>query len=469
MTTKKLTDYIKQPASTQHNTKKTEQSEPVQVRAQFKKETEFQETPVGKAPKDWKIVQLRDIGEIVNGFAFPLEYQGKKNGKYIFVKVSDTNIVGNEKYIRATENKIDDHIAKQLKAKIFPSGTIIFPKIGMVIYLRKVRILAESGTFDNNIMGIIPNKDVIDSEFLYYYFLGKINLTKLAGRTTAPSIKKSDVEKLKITLPPIREQQRIAEILSTVDSAIDRVRRLVERADKLKKGLMQELLTKGIGHKEFKETPIGRVPNEWLVYRLGQLAIEMYYGVTAKAVEHYTGTRFLRTTDIKDYKVEWDSLPYCEVTSNNKVNLSKYTLRKGDIIVSRAGTVGMSVYVDRDMPDTVFGSYLIKIRVNDKLIDPKFLHYYLQTEQYWIQILASSKGSTLKNISLPTLKSLVIPVPTLEEQKVIIEILSTVDRYVESIKMRLERLERVKKWLMDVLLTGKVRVMVEPSSGGSSG
>ncbi|MEM4847544.1 MAG: restriction endonuclease subunit S, partial [Thermosphaera sp.] len=173
--------------------------------------------------------------------------------------------------------------------------------------------------------------------------------------------------------------------------------------------------------------------------------------------------------DIKDYKVEWDSLPYCEVTSNNKVNLSKYTLRKGDIIVSRAGTVGMSVYVDRDMPDTVFGSYLIKIRVNDKLIDPKFLHYYLQTEQYWIQILASSKGSTLKNISLPTLKSLVIPVPTLEEQKVIIEILSTVDRYVESIKMRLERLERVKEWLMDVLLTGKVRVIVEPSSGGSSG
>ncbi|MEM0172820.1 MAG: restriction endonuclease subunit S, partial [Thermoproteota archaeon] len=78
-------------------------------------------------------------------------------------------------------------------------------------------------------------------------------------------------------------------------------------------------------------------------------------------------------------------------------------------------------------------------------------------------ILTSSKGSTLKNISLPTLKSLVIPVPTLEEQKVIIEILSTVDRYVESIKMRLERLEHVKKWLMDVLLTGKVRVIVEPS------
>ncbi|MEM0000698.1 MAG: restriction endonuclease subunit S [Desulfurococcaceae archaeon] len=463
MTTKKLTDYIKQSISTQ-STKKEEQPKPAQARIRFKKETELQETPIGKIPKEWKVVKLSDVAEIrgnksinkVNKIAFiPMELI-PDSGVFVRYEIRDLDDVSSFTYCEAGDI---------LLAKITPS-------------------------FENGKQGIVPD-DVpnrfaltttevypiackqVNRLFLFYILkhpkFRKILEHSMRGTTGRRRVPRDALENLEMPIPPLFEQKVIAEILSTVDLAIDRVRRLVERAEKLKKGLMQELFTKGIGHKEFKETPIGRVPNEWLVYRLGQLAIEMYYGVTAKAVEHSTGTRFLRTTDIKDYKVQWNSLPYCEVTSNNKVNLSKYTLRKGDIIVSRAGTVGMSVYVDRDMPDVIFGSYLIKIRVNDKLIDPKFLHYYLQTEQYWIQILASSKGSTLKNISLPTLKSLVTPVPTLEEQKVIIEILSTVDRYVESIKMRLERLERVKKWLMDVLLTGKVRVMVEPSSGGSSG
>ena len=442
MTTKKLTDYIKQSASMQ-TTEKTGQPKPAQARIQFKKETEFQETPMGKIPKKWHIVKLCQVAILKNG----QRPQLVENGHF--------PVYGANGVMGSTNQYLVDS-----------DYTLIIGRVGAAgqVHLARGRIWVS----DNAIYTENYDKNKVFLPYLYYLLITK-RLERCTLKTTHPIITQTFVKNILVPLPSTDEQKVIAEILFTVGSAIDRVRGLVERAEKLKKGLMQELFTKGIGHKEYKETPIGRVPNEWLVYRLGQLAIEMYYGVTAKAVEHYTGTRFLRTTDIKDYKVEWDSLPYCEVTSNNKVNLSKYTLRKGDIIVSRAGTVGMSVYVDRDMPDTVFGSYLIKIRVNDKLIDPKFLHYYLQTEQYWIQILASSKGSTLKNISLPTLKSLVIPVPTLEEQKVIIEILSTVDRYVESIKMRLERLERVKKWLMDVLLTGKVRVIVEPSSGGSSG
>ncbi|MEM2006368.1 MAG: restriction endonuclease subunit S [Sulfolobales archaeon] len=458
MTTKKLTDYIKQPASTQHNTKKTEQSKPVQVRAQFKKETEFQETPVGKAPKDWKIVQLRDIGEIVNGFAFPLEYQGKKNGKYIFVKVSDTNIVGNEKYIRATENKIDDHIAKQLKAKIFPSGTIIFPKIGMVIYLRKVRILAESGTFDNNIMGIIPNKDVIDSEFLYYYFLGKINLTKLAGRTTAPSIKKSDVEKLKITLPPIREQQRIAEILSTVDSAIDRVRRLVERADKLKKGLMQELLTKGIGHKEFKETPIGKIPKEWKMSTLSQLINYEKGKRPSKLFKERTSHHFVPYLKA-EYLRGLESPEWCEPTDVNVLRV-----KKTDIIMIWDGSYSGEVFIGFE---GVLASTMIKIMPKESLVNDKYLYYWLKKHSRTLH--STTVGTGIPHVNKKIFENLLIPIPSLKEQKVIAEILYTVDEYIRMLGARLERLERVKKWLMDVLLTGKVRVMVEPSSGGSSG
>jgi type I restriction enzyme S subunit len=204
---------------------------------------EFKDTEIGRIPKEWEVVRLETIGDIVNGFAFPIKYQGKKGSKYIFVKVSDTNLPGNEKYIFVTENTIDDEVAEKLGAKIYPPGTLIFPKIGMVIYLRKVRILAKGGTFDNNIMGIVPNEKIMNREFLYYLLLEKIDLTKLVGRTTAPSIRKSEVEKLKIPCPSLSEQQKIAEILSTIDKKLEIERKEKARLERIKQGLMDLLLT----------------------------------------------------------------------------------------------------------------------------------------------------------------------------------------------------------------------------------
>lgn len=209
----------------------------------FYRETQFKDTEIGKVPEDWEVVKLENAGKIVNGFAFPVKYQGKKDGKYIFVKVSDTNLTGNEKYLTTAENTIDDELARKLKVRIYPPGTIIFPKIGMVIYLRKVRILAKAGTFDNNLMGIIPNREKIDPEYLYYYFLERIDLTRLAGRTTAPSIRRTDVANVKIARPPLPEQQKIAEILLTVDKKLEIERKEKERLERIKSGLMDVLLT----------------------------------------------------------------------------------------------------------------------------------------------------------------------------------------------------------------------------------
>ena len=202
---------------------------------------------------------------------------------------------------------------------------------------------------------------------------------------------------------------------------------------------------------QFQETPIGKIPKEWSVAKLEYLSSNIYYGVTAKAVEKNTGIRMLRITDIKDYKVNWDSLPYCEITSEIK-DIRKYLLEKGDIVVARAGTVGVSVLVDRDLDDVVFGSYLIKVRPREELVYPKFLHYYFQSEQYWKHI-SKAQGSTLKNINLEILKSLLVPLPHLEEQWGIAEVLSSVDQAIEATERFIEKLEKIKQGLMQELLT----------------
>jgi type I restriction enzyme S subunit len=93
---------------------------------------------------------------------------------------------------------------------------------------------------------------------------------------------------------------------------------------------------------EFKDTEIGRIPKEWEVVKLSDIAEDIYYGITAKAVENKTGLKMLRTTDIKDYTVDWGSLPFCEVTEK-RGDIQRFLLKEGDLIISRAGSTGDSV------------------------------------------------------------------------------------------------------------------------------
>jgi restriction endonuclease S subunit len=200
---------------------------------------EFKDTEIGRIPKHWKVVKLSDKAEVVSGFGFPLDYQGKRGGKYLFIKVNDLN--STQKYVITADNFIDDEDLKALRAEVFPPNTIIFPKIGMTIYLNKFRILKTWGTFDNNIAGVIPKE--INSEFLFYYFQGKIDLKQLSGRTTAPSIRKTTLESILIPYPPLQEQQKIAEILSTIDKKLEVEKNEKAKLEKIKQGLMDLLLT----------------------------------------------------------------------------------------------------------------------------------------------------------------------------------------------------------------------------------
>jgi type I restriction enzyme S subunit len=202
----------------------------------------------------------------------------------------------------------------------------------------------------------------------------------------------------------------------------------------------------------FKGTPIGKIPKDWELVKLSDIAEDVYYGITAKAVENKTGLKMLRTTDIKDYTVDWDSLPFCEVTEK-RGDIHRFLLKKGDLIIARAGTTGVSVLVEKDFENVIFGSYLIKVRLSRK-VHPKFMRYFCQSRLYWDHITSSQAGSTLKNISLPVIRSLNVPLPSsIEEQQKIAEILSIVDEAIQKTNEIIAKTERLKKGLMQELLT----------------
>ena len=144
-------------------------------------------------------VELGAVCIISGGFGFPHSHQGRKSEKYPFYKVSDMNSVGNEVYITNHNHSISDADVKELKVKVYPAGTIIFPKIGAAIATNKKRILSVPATVDNNVMVLVP-KENVNSEYLYNHLLN-LNLSDWSNKSALPSIRKSVVEKTKIPMP----------------------------------------------------------------------------------------------------------------------------------------------------------------------------------------------------------------------------------------------------------------------------
>jgi type I restriction enzyme S subunit len=403
----------------------------------FYKETNFKETPIGKIPKDWEVVKLSDKAEVVSGFGFPLDYQGKRSGKYPFIKVNDLNLT--QKYVITADNFIDDEDLKALRAEVFPPNTIIFPKIGMAIYLNKFRILKTWGTFDNNIAGVIPKE--INSEFLFYYFQGKIDLKQLSGRTTAPSIRKTTLESILIPYPSLQEQQKIAEILSTVDEAIQKTNEIIAKTERLKKGLMQELLTKGIGHKEFKDTEIGRIPKEWEVVKLENV-VEIWdkYRVPVKEQDRKPGP-----------------FPYCG--ANGIIDYIAGYTHDGEFVLLAEdggffGPFENSAYIMRGK--FWANNHVHILKAIEGILINEFLMYCLN----FMDLTPFLTGSTRPKLTQEDMRKIPLPLPPIQEQQRIAEILTTIDRKLEIERKEKARLERIKQGLMDLLLTGKIRVKV---------
>lgn len=163
---------------------------------------------------------MAEVAEIRSGWGFPNAYQGRTEGAYPFYKVSDMNLVGNETVMTTANNFIDEVAAKKLGVTPAPAGTVIFPKIGAAVATNKKRMLSMPSAYDNNVMGLIPS-DQLHPRFLFFW-MQTVDLTKLAHDSGAvPSIRKTEMERLQVPIPPIEEQARIVAILDNFDALVN--------------------------------------------------------------------------------------------------------------------------------------------------------------------------------------------------------------------------------------------------------
>lgn len=427
----------------------------------FCKEEKFKETPIGKIPKDWEVVKLgsNKVSVLIKSGSTPSKkVKDYWNGNIPFVTQSDMTKV--EKYLYNTSKKITELGLKSSSLLLVPENSILLSMYGTI---GKVVINKTPLAVSQNVAAIIPNKREVDEEYLYYT-LQKCS-SQFKKRAKIITLKHLDIKIVKRTLlplPPLPEQKAIAHVLSTIDEAIQKINGIIEKIKRLKKGLMQELLTKGIGHKEFKDTEIGRIPKEWEVVRLKEVVLEVKPGFPCGKRDE-NGIIQLRMDSI-------DTEGWINPTAYVKVpppkNVEKYLLKPGDILlVNTIGSLellGKLAIFKGEYTKCTYSNHLTRIRVDPHKIIPEWVLYNLVRYRLLsiFRSLCHRHAGGQAMISKNDLLNLRIPLPSLEEQNKIVRMILAVDKKLKMEIKKKEKLERIKKALMDLLLTGKIRVKV---------
>jgi len=422
-----------------------------------------QKEPQG-LPEGWKWVKLGEVAEnkkfsIVDGpFGTQLhsdEYI--EDGEIPVVRVINLSFEG--KFIEKDLVFISQQKAKQLsRSKVVP-GDIIIAKTGATI--GKCGVFPKSfleGIIASSCMKVSIDKTKASNLFLLFWLVsrhGQNAIINSAFGTTRTTINISPFKNLLIPLPPLPEQRKIAQILETVDNAIEKTEKIIEKYKRIKQGLMQDLLTKGIDEKgnirsekthKFKDSPLGRIPEEWEVVRLGEI------------LKYEQPQKYIVKSE------EYDEKSGVPVLTAGKTFILGYVDENEGIcndlpVILFDDFTTDSRYIN--FPFKVKSSATKILRARDKSIDLFYVYNALQ-------LIRLKPSSDHKRFWISEYSKMFMPLPPLSEQKRIAEILSQIDQAIEKEEKYKQKLERLKKGLMEDLLTGKVRVnkLLEGESHG---
>jgi len=209
-----------------------------------------------------------------------------------------------------------------------------------------------------------------------------------------------------------------------------------------------------------EQQDIKQLPEGWKWVKLKEISESIQYGYTESSSKDIVGPKFLRITDIQDNRVEWDEVPYCKIDENAK---AKYLLTSGDLLFARTGaTVGKSFLIRGEIPQTVFASYLIRVRVK-KDVNERYLSNFFHSTIYWSQITEGQVGIGQPNVNGTKLGQLNLPLPPKHTQQAIVskieELFSELEKGIEQLKTAQQQLktyrQSVLKWAFEGRLTNE--------------
>ena len=398
----------------------------------------YKDSAVGIIPQEWEVKLVKDFGKVVTGNTPSTAEVSNYGDEYMFVSPADLS--DDKKYIFRTEKMLSSK-GYAVSRKI-PKGAILYTCIGSTI--GKIGIASCELTSNQQINAVICDDN---NEYLYYALLfltGRIKM--LVGEQAVPIINKSDFERIKLAVPPMGEQRKIAEILGVWDEVIEKQSRLIERLEVRKRALMQRLLTGRVRLSGFT-TP-------WQKRRMKDCF--EHIADTSNGCEYLPMTISARLGLISQ-KDKFD-----RVIAGD--SLKKYThIQKGDFAYNKGNSnlYEMGCIYRLKEQDAVVPFVYICFRPKQNVIGEFYQHFFINhglDRQLKRIITSGARGDGLLNVDKTDFFELEIVYPPIAEQKAIAEVLTAADNEIATHRKRLEALRLQKRGLMQQLLTGKIRV-----------
>lgn len=409
-----------------------------------------------RLPADWQIVSLGDvIVEAESGFA---SGERDNNG----VRQLRMNNLGTNGYI------VDEPVIRVPKPRDvgrywLQTGDILVNNTNSVDLIGKtVLYRGELGecVYSNHITRLRVDQNQTTPEWVLYnlmYWWSRGVFASLCARHVGQAgVSKGDILGIELVLPPLPEQRKIAAILSTVDENIRKTQQIIKKAEELKRGLMQQLLARGIGQTRFKQTEIGEIPEEWEVTRIVDIAQQFISGGTPETsvAEYWDGDIPWITGVFVTERVVYQGERY--ITRQGLEHSATHIVPKGGLLLVTRTNVGNIALAGTDI---AISQDLTGIVLNKIKTEPDFIVWYLlQNVQNLIRL---QQGTTIQGIIREDVEKVLVALPSLAEQKQIVGILSTVDEKTSRERRYKANLEQLKKGLIQTLLTGRVRVKVD--------
>jgi type I restriction enzyme, S subunit len=383
----------------------------------------YKKTKVGWVPEEWEAKKFVDICKVNQGLQIPVSSRFAEPGENKLVYITIQYLNGNSK---------TEYIESANKSVICSGKDVLMTRTGNTGYI----VTNVAGVFHNNFFKIKYKENIIDNNFLVSLLNSdfiQYRIKVLAGSSTIPDLNHGDFYNIAIPLPPIVEQQKIAKILSAWDRAIEQTKKLIAAKQKLKKGLMQQLLTGRMRFPEFGKPAKKKseLPEGWKTARI-QDFVTIIYG--------------------KDWKTVASTKPLFPVYGTGGIiGYAKKPLFNGpSILLGRKGTINKPIFITEPFwaIDTTFYTTVINGVI------PLYL-YYLFCTTNWSKY---NEASGVPSLSRQTILQIKLLLPAASEQQRIASTVNSFDKQIKLLQKKEVTLQEQKKGLIQKLLTGEIRV-----------
>lgn len=425
---------------------------------------------LAEIPVHWRIDRIKDSCQKITGGGTPKSSMSEfwEDGDIIWVSPTDFGNQKGVKYLLDSEKKITSLGLKKSSANILPVGTVVMSSRASI---GEPKITAKELCTNQGFISFIPSHK-LHNNFLFYCIeshLGKY-FSKIASGTTFMELSRRMASLEKIPLPPISEQKAITDYL---DKAIARIDRIIgikeEQLETIKECLakkINEIIKRGVKDFEIKKVRqefIGEIPKHYRVQKLKHITKQITDGAhftpNYLASPNENSIPFLRVTDIHLNEIDLSKTKFIDKGEHEEL-IKRCKPEKGDLLLSKNGTIGITKTIDWDWEFSIFVS-LCLIKPSD-LINVYYLNYFFKSEIMDFQISNGSKQITVTNLHLDKIREFYIVFPPLNEQLELVEkIKDTEVKFkcvIENIEVQISKLIEVRKSLIHECVTGKKQV-----------